>query len=572
MHLTALCLRLRPPLIDGSPCRRRLAVASACGAFSSGGEPRREDGDQNREQQNVGHAAASLMCAVTCTLRCYVRRATWTWSSESSNPRKQSGRRASAAPISPGGDEQIGRWWRTESRCGVRTVSDSAIRTACFVAGSLRPRRVPLRYGIAQWGVGGSHDESCSSPRVHDAWLRLRHRHYREVATNREITYVEEKGTTCAQHAHRRNHTLAASTLRRARAVRKSVITVRGRHTSTRPTRRARYTERPMPPRGEAIRASETAHHSRNLARNAHASTSPTASTSSPRFPPAGVSVVVTSPPYNLASSYRSYHDTLPRDRLPGMDWRWIAAARRVLDADRLALPECRREADRSVDRAWTSRRPPAPHLELQNTIHWIKSIAIDREAAGAAVDLDRDLAVGHYKPINSTRFVNDCHEFIFHFTPRGTHAARSPRASASLTRMRRTSTRWQSGGKQPPLPREHVVHPLRDDSEPGEGPSASRHFSAASTGVLLQAARPLPRDARDGSVSRARQHRRRRRPTRPRVHRRRDWMSTTSTKPSRAPAVRSERSSAQLSANQLSAVRLQLTNRAISSQLSDFS
>jgi hypothetical protein len=33
--------------------------------------------------------------------------------------------------------------------------------------------------------------------------------HYREVATNREVTYVEEKGTTCSEHAHRRNHTLA---------------------------------------------------------------------------------------------------------------------------------------------------------------------------------------------------------------------------------------------------------------------------------------------------------------------------------------------------------------------------
>jgi hypothetical protein len=33
--------------------------------------------------------------------------------------------------------------------------------------------------------------------------------HYREVATNREVTYVEEKGTACDQHAHRRNHTLA---------------------------------------------------------------------------------------------------------------------------------------------------------------------------------------------------------------------------------------------------------------------------------------------------------------------------------------------------------------------------
>jgi hypothetical protein len=35
--------------------------------------------------------------------------------------------------------------------------------------------------------------------------------HYREVATNREITYVEEKGAACSQHAHRRNHTITAA-------------------------------------------------------------------------------------------------------------------------------------------------------------------------------------------------------------------------------------------------------------------------------------------------------------------------------------------------------------------------
>ena len=35
--------------------------------------------------------------------------------------------------------------------------------------------------------------------------------HYREVATNREVTYVEEKGTACEHPAHRRNHTLSAA-------------------------------------------------------------------------------------------------------------------------------------------------------------------------------------------------------------------------------------------------------------------------------------------------------------------------------------------------------------------------
>jgi hypothetical protein len=32
---------------------------------------------------------------------------------------------------------------------------------------------------------------------------------YREIATHREVTYVEEKGGECPHPAHRRNHTLA---------------------------------------------------------------------------------------------------------------------------------------------------------------------------------------------------------------------------------------------------------------------------------------------------------------------------------------------------------------------------
>jgi hypothetical protein len=34
---------------------------------------------------------------------------------------------------------------------------------------------------------------------------------YREVATSREVSYVEEKGKTCASHGHRRNHTIPAA-------------------------------------------------------------------------------------------------------------------------------------------------------------------------------------------------------------------------------------------------------------------------------------------------------------------------------------------------------------------------
>jgi hypothetical protein len=31
---------------------------------------------------------------------------------------------------------------------------------------------------------------------------------YRELATSREVSYVEEKGGACEAHAHRRNHTI----------------------------------------------------------------------------------------------------------------------------------------------------------------------------------------------------------------------------------------------------------------------------------------------------------------------------------------------------------------------------
>jgi hypothetical protein len=31
---------------------------------------------------------------------------------------------------------------------------------------------------------------------------------YRELATSRELTYIEEKGTGCQLYAHRRNHTI----------------------------------------------------------------------------------------------------------------------------------------------------------------------------------------------------------------------------------------------------------------------------------------------------------------------------------------------------------------------------
>ena len=134
------------------------------------------------------------------------------------------------------------------------------------------------------------------------------------------------------------------------------------------------------------------------------------------------VDVIVTSPPYNLGIQYNQYEDRLSRSQYLAWTGQWVAEAARVLRTDgSLFLNVGAKPTDpwTALDVAQTVRG----HLQLQNIIHWIKSIAIEQGAAGAAAGLTRDLAVGHYKPINSDRFLNDCHEFIFHFTPNGSTA-----------------------------------------------------------------------------------------------------------------------------------------------------
>jgi len=137
------------------------------------------------------------------------------------------------------------------------------------------------------------------------------------------------------------------------------------------------------------------------------------------RLPDASIDVIVTSPPYNLGIRYRSYDDTMPRARYLAWTGEWVAAVARVLTPDgSLFLNVGSKPTD-----PWTAfdvAQAARPHLTLQNTIHWIKSIAIEKALAGARAKLDDDLAVGHYKPINSERFLHDCHEFVFHFTPSG--------------------------------------------------------------------------------------------------------------------------------------------------------
>lgn len=191
----------------------------------------------------------------------------------------------------------------------------------------------------------------------------------------------------------------------------------------------------------------------------------------------ATVDVIVTSPPYNIGVQYGTYRDALaPADYLAWTS-RWIGAAARVLRPDgALFLNVGTRPSDpwTALDVAQAAR----PHLRLQNIIHWIKSIAIDREATGAAAGLSRDLAVGHYKPINSDRFLNDCHEFIFHFTPGGD--SRLDRLALGVPYQDPSNvSRWKAGtegvrcrGNTWFIPYETIQRRDRDRPHPASFPS----------------------------------------------------------------------------------------------------
>jgi site-specific DNA-methyltransferase (adenine-specific) len=131
------------------------------------------------------------------------------------------------------------------------------------------------------------------------------------------------------------------------------------------------------------------------------------------------IDVIVTSPPYNLGIKYNHYDDTIFREDY--LDWIEIVGkeCKRILNKKgSFFLNIGYKCKDPWV--AWEVAFRLRKHFVLQNVIHWIKSIAISKEDVGDYKNIRGDIAVGHFKPVNSRRFINKCHEYIFHFTKMG--------------------------------------------------------------------------------------------------------------------------------------------------------
>lgn len=119
------------------------------------------------------------------------------------------------------------------------------------------------------------------------------------------------------------------------------------------------------------------------------------------------ISIVVTSPPYNLNIQYGTYKDQLPRDSYLLWLGDVFVEIKRILKDDGhffLNMGYSNIDPWIGIDVANVGRN----HFILQNNITWIKSIHVG------------DKTSGHFKPINSKRFVNPTWEHLFHFTIAG--------------------------------------------------------------------------------------------------------------------------------------------------------
>ena len=119
------------------------------------------------------------------------------------------------------------------------------------------------------------------------------------------------------------------------------------------------------------------------------------------------IDAIITSPPYNLNIKYGRYSDNKPRQEYLSWLVDIFREAKRILTDDGHLFvnmgysnidPWIGMEVGLALREDWI----------LQNHINWVKSIHVNGKTSG------------HFKPINSKRFVCPTWEHLFHFTKDG--------------------------------------------------------------------------------------------------------------------------------------------------------
>lgn len=122
---------------------------------------------------------------------------------------------------------------------------------------------------------------------------------------------------------------------------------------------------------------------------------------------PDSVDIIITSPPYNIGVDYNSHKDNMEFEEYLNWMAEFGKATKRVLKEKGSLFFNIGDKSSDELKAFEVAKRINNENLRLQNTIHWIKHISIPEE----------NISVGHFKPVNSKHFLNNCHEYIFHFT-----------------------------------------------------------------------------------------------------------------------------------------------------------
>jgi site-specific DNA-methyltransferase (adenine-specific) len=118
------------------------------------------------------------------------------------------------------------------------------------------------------------------------------------------------------------------------------------------------------------------------------------------------VNCIVTSPPYNFDINYNEYDDGMPRDKY--LDW--------LVDVAHSMHKVLTKDGSIFLNVGFKPTDPWLPYDVLnvfrrtfyaQNQFIWAKSAYVPQAKK----------TYGHFRPLNSPRFVNRCWEFVFHLT-----------------------------------------------------------------------------------------------------------------------------------------------------------
>jgi len=130
----------------------------------------------------------------------------------------------------------------------------------------------------------------------------------------------------------------------------------------------------------------------------------------SKKIPDDSISLIITSPPYNIGIKYHKYKDKKPKEQY--LEWIYdiFVECKRILrDDGHIFLNVGYTNIDPWISMEIALKLKGL--FKLQNNITWVKSISIGENSEDT---------YGHFKPINSARFITPTNEQIYHFTKYG--------------------------------------------------------------------------------------------------------------------------------------------------------